>query len=382
MFKKPKNNTQDKNSTSASIVIVFSLFLALSSFLLTRYLPLFFSFEHKLADIRTANYSPQNESQVARVHFLKITEHELKEMTYRSPIDRAWLANLVETIDQRNPKVIALQILFDQPTEKDKDQKLINVLKTAKAEIVLASADSRLELDPLQKEYNEFFLQETGRPHGFVNLEKDLDDVTRLLPRPVDKNRPISFADMAASLYLAKSLPLVQKNEQISWLRDVKKGEHAITESAASFIRDQPNIDLAGKIILIGQDVPYLDRHKTPFNNWGSFENGMAGSKVMSQIIVQRLDGRRLKLLHPMLEFLLYFLSALLGWKIAVGTVLSRHQNILLPLLGILLIALDMLTFKAFSTILPAAMVIVTITAASTLAKYRNRLANRKEQKV
>src|SRR6476660_6322192 len=79
---------------------------------------------------------------------IAITEETLAKLSYREPIDRGFLADLVATIDAASPRAIGIDILFDQPTEPVKDDQLARILQSTNSPLVLAFAST---LDGLTK---------------------------------------------------------------------------------------------------------------------------------------------------------------------------------------------------------------------------------------
>src|SRR5579883_1436914 len=76
-------------------------------------------------DVRTvASTYMHHEPQDPRVVIVAITEDTLTQFPYRSPVDRAFLANLLRILQDRGAKVVGLDVLFDQPTEPEKDAEL------------------------------------------------------------------------------------------------------------------------------------------------------------------------------------------------------------------------------------------------------------------
>ena len=178
--------------SKTGLLLILTLLLAGICFLLPRYQPYFFSFEHGNADLRTRILSTSHGEQYKDLVFVKITEAELEQMTYRSPIDRAWLSELIAVIDKRGPAVIAIDVLIDQPTEPSKDAMLIKTLKAAKSPIVLASVDKRARPTPNQVKYSRDFINMTGARSGFVNFNGDEDDICLLYTSPSPRDATLS----------------------------------------------------------------------------------------------------------------------------------------------------------------------------------------------
>ena len=265
------------------LLLLLTVLLALLGFLLPRYQPYFFSFEDGNADLRTRILSPSHGEQYKDIVFVKITEAELEQMIYRSPIDRAWLSKLIKVIDQRDPAVIAIDILIDQRTEINKDDLLLETLKSAKSPIVLASADKRSKPTPKQYQYNREFIISANALSGFVNFNADEDDIIRELPTSVEQDFPHSFADVVVKAAIGKMPPKPKFKERISWLKSIDQQRKPFPGKPASFVLADPaGLDLTGKIVLIGADLKGIDKHKTPFADEGRVKKGTAGAEILA----------------------------------------------------------------------------------------------------
>ena len=69
----------------------------------------------------------------------------MTQFPYRSPVDRAFLANLLKTLEKKGAKAIGVDVLFDQPTEPEKDA-LLKQAGTGKSRLlttVIYLADMR-----------------------------------------------------------------------------------------------------------------------------------------------------------------------------------------------------------------------------------------------
>ena len=330
-----------------ALLVPLVCIISMASFLLPRYQPYFFSFEHGHSDLRTRLLSQKLDTPFDGLVFVKITENELEQMTYRSPIDRAWIADLVTQVDALNPSAIGLDILIDQPTEPLKDQKLIDALNAANAPIILASVDSRFKLTDRQRLYNKNFIKKSNALSGFVNVPADEDDIVRELPVTKDDAHPISFADVVVTAATGKKLSPPTFKERIDWLKKPDNKQSAFSEPIAALVKAAPReINLTGKIALIGADIPGIDKHKTPFADEGRVKSGEAGTRILAHIIAQKLEGRHVKMLPDILEFILYILAALAGILIAANKGVLAKKARIFSYLGILAIAIDAISFK------------------------------------
>lgn len=350
------------------IFIVVAVVIALTAYLLPRYQPYFFSFEHKHADLRTSLLSPRPNTVYESIVFVTITESELELMAYRSPIDRAWISKLITILDSEEPAVIAIDILFDQPTEPKKDQLLIDTLRNAQTPIVLATTDSRFKLTDRQKSYNYAFIHDAGGASGFVNVVADEDDILRGLPQSVDPAHPQSFADVIVEQATGIRPPEPKFGERIAWLRDLDQKTQVFPGKPANTIMLRPEaFNLKDKIILIGANLPSTDKHKTPFSGEGRVKKGESGSHILAQMIAQKLDGRRVTMLSPYLELILYLIAACAGLLIAANAVGIANKAKIFSSLGIVALLCDLVFFKFFSLLIPTAMILFTLGLAAGL---------------
>ena len=117
--------------------------------------------ENLSRDLMVSALSPFTaQASTKDIVLVTVTEDTLTKFPYRSPIDRGFLAALVEKIDAANPRAIGIDILFDQATEPAKDAALANALANAKAPVVIAAAD---EFDGLTPDRRRTFLPSRRR---------------------------------------------------------------------------------------------------------------------------------------------------------------------------------------------------------------------------
>ena len=144
----------------ASRLIGIALVAALFTFAAPKWLPFLSIFENWAADSRVALLtpaSPQNEEIVV----LTITEETLSKFPYRSPIDRGFLASLLSTLQKAKVRAVGLDILFDQPTQAEKDAALREAIRSFPAPVIIAWADSTGGLKKTQMAYLRKFAEGT-----------------------------------------------------------------------------------------------------------------------------------------------------------------------------------------------------------------------------
>lgn len=366
-------------------VIGLSLLVASFAYFLPRFSPKLFAFEHKYSDWRTAFLSPQKASQDDRILIVKITEEDLAKLKYRSPIDRDFLADLIQRIDKNSPTVMGVDFLFDQATEPDKDERLIEVLSKAKSPIILAAVNDRYPSTRDQRSYMKAVETRTGLQTGLINLVSDIDGVIRRLPVGSLGKSKDTLSGRLATAFGARFDPDIAYWEQISWLRKTEDQTDIFLQTSAGFYIDNPDIAKSwtkDKIVILGAELLDSDHHRTPFTILGRQMKLTSGVQIHAQLIAQRLDGRRVILLPRLFEFLAYFIAALSAME------LYRRYNKVPRLakvtgyLGISLILLDSLFFKFLSVILPTAMIVMCFSTVITLCFFIRKLAKSEARKV
>src|SRR5262249_10657106 len=105
----------------------------------------------------------------------------LARFPYRSPIDREFLAALLTSLGARGARAIAVDLLFDQPTEPAKDASLRDVLAKAKVPLVVSYTDDPQIVTPAQKKFLDAFVPVGAR--GRAELVVDpVDGAVRSFP--------------------------------------------------------------------------------------------------------------------------------------------------------------------------------------------------------
>src|SRR4029078_2695500 len=83
-----------------------------------------------LDDFRTAYFATPR-PQRSDIIVVAVADDTLAQVTFRAPIDRGFLADLVSELGRRNVRVLGIDFVFDQPTNPADDQRLRAALHTA-----------------------------------------------------------------------------------------------------------------------------------------------------------------------------------------------------------------------------------------------------------
>jgi CHASE2 domain-containing sensor protein len=271
------------------------------------------------ADWRTAILADRAPRPHPRISIVVINRKALDGYKHTTPTPRDLLANVMRAVDAAGARVIGLDFYFLQAT--DQDGALWDALRQAKAHIVLGAVDLH---SPQFRDYwpaQKRLLTEASRPAGYLALQHEPDDVVRYTAPPIDPGYPESFAVRLAKAALGRPEPLAPflPSTRIAWLTGSSATVSAFETIAVQTVLQGPEAvggRLENKIVLVGGDFPFRDRHRTPLNVWQ--RDDLPGVAIHAHILAQLLDGRRYAELSGLqsnvLVAALASLGLLLGW--------------------------------------------------------------------
>lgn len=290
--------------------------------------------ENWFGDLRIALMTPR-EPPPADILVLTITDETLSQFPYRSPVNRAFLAELVNLLSDRGARAIGIDILFDQPTEPEADEALARALAAAKPPVFVAYADQE-HINPEQQRYLDSFT--AGLRRAYVNLPYDnIDGIIRgLFPGRVAPDgqfvpglaMAMAAGEIPGTEVLGKEIPGKEFPADRLALRYRGLAPEAAAEDLVSAFKQVPahlapllpEAWLSGKWVLIGADlrVSSEDVWKTPFVALlGTREGSLPGVMIHAHALAQILEERWLPQLPGGLVLGLYWLAALLGAGLA-----------------------------------------------------------------
>lgn len=243
-----------------------------------------------------------------RIVIIGLTEETLGLLPYRSPLDRGFLARLIETLSARGASVIGLDIVFDQPTEPDKDQALDTVLRQVPTPVVIGSITDDTLLPPAQRRYLEAFV--ASHRHGYTNLARDTFDDTVRLHIPRDGGGAPSFAAAVAEAADAKA---PDQPFPIAW-RPATGGGTPFPVYPAHLVPSLPASWLNGRIALVGLLVPGMDEHRTPLS---VFARPTFGVEIHAHALSQMLERSALAPPDPWIRWGAVAAAAAIGMTLA-----------------------------------------------------------------
>jgi CHASE2 domain-containing sensor protein len=343
----------------SAIFAVFSTLLLAD--LAPRFAPGLLRFEHYMGDVRTAFLSDQLPSQHPQVAIVGITDDTLAGYKTFLPVDRHLLARLVDALDAAGAKVIGLDFLFAAAAPDDNELLLIDAIRRARAKIVLAAADERIGLTQGQRDKQQAFLRDVGRPAGYANLATERDSVVRFMAQPYSDGTPAFPKSFAVLLAESAGSAAAQWRPRIAWLRTPLDGSDVFLMAAAETLLGPADDAIAkivreslkDKIVLVGGALREIDAHLTPLTN--SPNEKMHGVAIHAHITAQMVDGRSIGQLETNslgLRLALAGVAAigfLVGWRYR-----QKRQGLLASgVASAVIVAVDTIVFWQLRIILP-----------------------------
>ncbi|WP_162305973.1 adenylate/guanylate cyclase domain-containing protein [Oleisolibacter albus] len=257
-----------------------------------RFLPFLNAFETWVADYRIATLRPPA-PQHPDIVFVALTEETLARFPYRSPVDRAFLAGLLGTLEQRDIRALFLDVLLDSPTEPDKDAALKRVLAGLTVPTVVSYGDEAEGLTPKQAAFLRDYVPAPLR--AAANLNKDPYDGTVRLLFPAKRLADGTLLPAVAPALLAKlGRPVVPPEDlPIAWRGQPDARTPPFRQFPAHAVPLLPAAWFKDKIVIVGADLTDTDRHATPFRAaFPGLEGSIPGALVHAHALAQLLDGQ------------------------------------------------------------------------------------------
>jgi len=248
---------------------------------------------------------------------------------YRDPVDRHEVANLLQTIAVKHPRAIGLDLLLDRRTEDAKDDELRAELGrlantyTSQTKIFIAQKSDE---DAGQSATLKYFLFDArARANRDVCTDNNTGTVIGTLQGANDEdgNYAPSFAQALAgagpSPYARTTAALNCAGTsgsalETAWHGMMMGNQHTFRQYPARFIEQLPSDWFRDKIVLVGMDVPGIDRVRTPFTSLlHDVEGGTPDVVVQAHAVSQLLANKPAPSVNMQIDFLIAFALAFLG---------------------------------------------------------------------
>jgi adenylate cyclase len=304
-------------------------------------------------------FAPRAVAQDPNILIVAIDEATLRGFTYRSPVDRKFLSDLLQRVAAHGPRAIGLDILLDQPTEADKDAALRETLATARSPIIVSYISASAAVSREQQEFEDTMVP--ARARGRADLPTDQFDTARTI-FPGAKTNGRYLPGFARALAAAAGIPTPAVEVPIVWrgyppATPTDPDPKPFLQISALHAGVFPDSWFRGKIVLIGSDVTLADRHRTPFSSVLQGDAGqLPGVVIQAHSVSQLLDGRQSPLVPWPVDLAIVFLFTLVGSGLggsngpqwlriamlvwitslfwAIGLALFHFQNIMIGLIA------------------------------------------------
>lgn len=304
-----------------TILAGLALLSTVASGIAVSQLPLLAGAERFLEDVRTVTITSPSD-QHADIVILSITEDTLAALPYRSPVDRSFLAALLDRLHEVGVAAIGLDILLDQPTESAKDRLLHETMRRVNPPLVVAWAEPQDGLTTRQFSALETFT--AGLIKGRANLLTDPRDgaVRWIFPGKDSESEWIpGFAAAIQHSIVGQAVDTgtLASPRELVYRKAPDNQTSPFRTFQAHTAHLLPKEWLRDKIVLIGMDSPHQDRHRTPAANvLGASEGELPGIVIHALSLAQLLDNENVRRLEPSVTWLLLGFFALIGLALAV----------------------------------------------------------------
>jgi CHASE2 domain-containing sensor protein len=344
-------------------------------------------------DWKSSLLSTKIVSQRRDITIVYIDEASLTNYPYKSPIDRALIASLVNAIDRAKPKAIGIDIIFDRPTEPDRDEVLLRTIQQIQAPLVLIGTDkSESGVFREALEWQSTFLNKANKivSTPFFGAEESALSLQDNVIRTMEPFKAASNARNPFALALAEQAGNYQYPNSllIDWLLPSSDGREvfqtfnipphskvSVDADADAVIPKIMQAALANKIVIVAGNLTGSDWHRVPMTVMNNLE--VPGAYIHAQILAQILDGRQIKDTPELFIILVVFVSAFFLY-LGIELITEKHPEILFEALIIgSAILFGTLMFWAFRLSFPSAHLLMVWFLVAFFGKYTSSLLKR-----
>lgn len=373
---------------------------------------------HLALNVRAQWLAPRAAEVSQDVSLVRITDAALEGRPYVMPLDRDYLAEVIQATAAYGPRMILLDFVFDRPTEPDKDARFIEALNAIDTPIAFAVTETgvsggRATMTRARMEacaatlhsggacqsFQDDFIARTVlmnsaprlRAYGFPTVlesrESDADDFIAAYIPPSAPGGPCSLSDLAAregtNFDCERS-----ESRLIAWLLPPKSSGiafHSIDStallsaprtqaplncdprqpspiqpdevSAAEWLRTQ---QIHCRIVVLGGDLSFQDRHMTPISSiMGGNDKYIAGLEIHAQAIQQNLDSRTWYEFKKYQVIIFLILCGIIGSFIREFKIGRVDTKFTIIIFFYLVVVLDIILFSMTKFIVPGLSIII-----------------------
>src|SRR5215471_8780704 len=216
------------------------------------------------------------------------------EYHYRDPIDRQALGDLLTAIAGKHPAAIGVDVRLDRPTEDEKDKDLRHTLRTLSATVPIVTAYSEKGLS--ENELESLYSYSVLQSRAFADLEEDPNTHT---VRGIDSGAVASrdgryYPSFARAVASSVGIPTPVQSVDLIWRGTPADSPYSFPQYPAQYVSILPESWFANKIVLVGEDLPLIDRKITPFGTAADVVvQGHALSQLLRTQTMHRIPSQR-----------------------------------------------------------------------------------------
>ncbi|HTH96755.1 MAG TPA: CHASE2 domain-containing protein [Stellaceae bacterium] len=246
--------------------------------------------------------------ETAPVAVVSITDKTLDRFAARTPVDRQFLADLINRIAKDHPKAIGLDVLLDRPTQPEKDKVLAALLANPPVPMAVGymlPSDETPEYARFQDDMVPPALRATTYIHGIAGI-----------PQLIDPGYGTGAGRIAQLPYKLAAMAGANPPNQGLLVRypHLAPGGWPIPVFPAEVVDVLPEQFLKDKIVLIGGDILNTDQWRTPYAAaFADRPARMPGVMVQALVVKQLLNHDLGPLDVPLATCLVILAGALLG---------------------------------------------------------------------
>jgi adenylate cyclase len=354
-----------------ALILIFSIAVAL----LSARPPSPLAAAQRLVEAAAFHFLGPERATASNVVVVGITEETLSAFPYRSPIDRAFLASVIDALARSGVVAIGLDIVLDRPTEPSKDAALRRALTHTDIPVVAISVAPDTIMSAGQRRFLASFLD--GVRTGDANLARDrFDDTVRdHVPMHPSTGKPSFPAAIAAAL----GVTAPERPFRIEWRRSRGHVGPDVPTYPAQSIALLPADWLKGKVALIGSLIAGSDEHRTVASAFGQPSFGV---DIHAQVVSQLLDRRAVPV--PVLPWPeISAASALACIGVALGCLFAGSFAVAtMTVVGLGFVSVVLAAYAETGMLFPVMGPIVALSIAGGGARAWHGLADRRDRRA
>jgi len=238
--------------------------------------------------------------------------------------DRKRIAAVIDTVCKAKPKVVAVDVLFNQPKNEEQDSALKRIFRTNKLVV------SAYQLDSVKNRSGDTLAGSSGKK-GFVNFTLENQNVIRQFNPYI--GTPETNLSFSAAIVKAADpgsyQKLLARNHPVETINYAGNENKFIIISGDDSSRTDFNI-LKGKIVIVGSIATgsnYEDKHFTPLNAafTGKSWPDLSGVVIQANIVRMMLANNYIKHWAWWLNWLFAFVICWVHMAFFISYFIEKH---------------------------------------------------------